>query len=221
MSADPIEVRVGELRRALRGPTRRKRCLLAEARDGLLDAAAAHRARGADPGTAARRAVAEFGTVAELAPGYQAELSAAQGRRTAVLAGLAFPGMTVGWDLLWSSGVSWGGPVSEQVRVMATAQDATAGAVAVAAIVGLVLLGLGARRGAPARHAVLAIGLLATLGALGCGGLAVTMNVLAGAGAVELLATNPTAWPAFAVSTAVMAVLLRSGVRSVRLARAG
>jgi hypothetical protein len=80
-----IDAYVADLDRILRGPRRAKADLLREARDGLRDAAAAHMDEGLDADAAQRRAVADFGDVRDIAPDYQAELAAAQGRRTALL----------------------------------------------------------------------------------------------------------------------------------------
>jgi hypothetical protein len=80
-----VEGYVGELGRALVGPRRRKDDLLTEARDGLTDAAEAYQRGGLAEPAAQARAVADFGPVAEVAPGFQRELAATQGRRTALL----------------------------------------------------------------------------------------------------------------------------------------
>lgn len=80
-----VERYVAELGRALVGPRRHKTDLLTEVRHGLTDAAEAYRRGGLAEPAAQERAVADFGPVAELAPDFQRELAAAQGRRTAVL----------------------------------------------------------------------------------------------------------------------------------------
>ncbi|MFY1687699.1 permease prefix domain 1-containing protein [Plantactinospora sp. WMMB782] len=80
-----IDGYLDELDCVLRGPRRVKADLLREARDSLVDASEAYRDLGLDPGAADRRAVDDFGVVARIAPGYQAELALAQGRRTALL----------------------------------------------------------------------------------------------------------------------------------------
>ena len=90
---------------ALRGPDRLRTDLLAEARDSLVDAVEAHRARGLPAGDAERRAVAEFGTYRDVVPGYQAELAVAQGRFTAWLLVLALPALYLVAPLMW-----WKGP---------------------------------------------------------------------------------------------------------------
>ncbi|GAA1277556.1 hypothetical protein GCM10009677_34480 [Sphaerisporangium rubeum] len=96
-----IDDYVATLARTLRGPGRLRRDMVAEARDGLEDAAEAYREQGADPAAAERLAVAEFGPVGEIAPGYQEELAAREGRRTAAGLFLIVPVVTVLWTLIW------------------------------------------------------------------------------------------------------------------------
>ncbi|MFC0865619.1 permease prefix domain 1-containing protein [Sphaerimonospora cavernae] len=97
----PIDGYVAALRSVLRGPGCAKRDLLAEARDGLLDAAEAYESDGLSRAEAERRAVEEFGPVPEVAPGFQRELAVGQGRRTALLLFLSVPPMTLMWNLMW------------------------------------------------------------------------------------------------------------------------
>jgi len=92
---------VAGLGAALRGPRRLKLDLLAEAHDSLVDATEAYRALGDDDAAAQRRAVTEFGELAEIVPGYQAELAVAQGRRTALLIVLALPLLHLLTPLIW------------------------------------------------------------------------------------------------------------------------
>jgi hypothetical protein len=75
-SAGVIDDYVTALDRTLRGPRRARRDLVTEARDSLTDCAEAYLAEGMDQAGAERMAVADFGTVAEIAPGYQEELTA-------------------------------------------------------------------------------------------------------------------------------------------------
>ncbi|MDH2429576.1 permease prefix domain 1-containing protein [Sphaerisporangium sp. TRM90804] len=96
-----IDDYVSTLAHALHGPARVRRDMLAEARDSLSDAAEAHLAEGLEPAAAERRAVAEFGTVGEIAPGYQEELTVQQGRRTAATVFIAVPLMTAMWSVIW------------------------------------------------------------------------------------------------------------------------
>jgi hypothetical protein len=92
-----IEAYVAELDHALRGPRRVKADMLAEARDGLLDATEAYRDSGLDEDGAQRRAIADFGRIPEVAPDFQAELGLSQGRRTAVLISLVLLVQPVVW----------------------------------------------------------------------------------------------------------------------------
>jgi hypothetical protein len=99
------------LSRALPGPRRRKADLLAEARDHLVDATEAFEADGLDRASAEREAVADFGALDEVAPGYRAELAVSQSRRTAMLLFLAL----IIQPIVWQEGAwSWNqDPVSE------------------------------------------------------------------------------------------------------------
>ncbi|WP_405085499.1 permease prefix domain 1-containing protein [Microbispora sp. NBC_01389] len=99
--AGVIDEYVTVLRGALRGPYGARRDLLAEARDGLLDAADAYEAGGLPRAEAERRAIADFGTVDEIAPGFQRELSVSQGRRTATLLFLSVPLTAFLWAVIW------------------------------------------------------------------------------------------------------------------------
>ncbi|MFC4587985.1 permease prefix domain 1-containing protein [Sphaerisporangium corydalis] len=71
------------MNRSLSGPRRLKADLLLEARDSLDDAAEAYREAGYHHTEADSMALADFGTVPEVAPAYQRELALAQARRTA------------------------------------------------------------------------------------------------------------------------------------------
>ncbi|MDX6280209.1 MAG: hypothetical protein QOH03_1280, partial [Kribbellaceae bacterium] len=100
---DPVETYLTGLSRALRGPRRRKADLMAEARDSLVDATEAYQAEGLSPVEAAEQAVADFGDLDEVVPGYRSELGIAQGRRTAVLLLLVMMAQPLIWqEGLWS-----------------------------------------------------------------------------------------------------------------------
>jgi hypothetical protein len=100
---DPVETYLTSLSRALRGPRRRKADLMAEARDSLVDATEAYEAGGLNPHEAAEQAVADFGDLGEVVPGYRSELGIAQGRRTAVLLLLVVLAQPIIWqEGLWS-----------------------------------------------------------------------------------------------------------------------
>ncbi|MFD2766897.1 permease prefix domain 1-containing protein [Micromonospora eburnea] len=101
-----VEQRLGELAGRLRGPARLKADLLTEARHALQDAVEAYREGGLPPAEAERRAVAEFGSPAQLVPGYQAELAAGALRGLALRALVVAVALMAGGDLTWR-GSSW------------------------------------------------------------------------------------------------------------------
>lgn len=173
-----IDAYVSELGRAVHGPARVRRSMLREVHDGLVDAVEAYEESGLDPDTAQARAVADFGSVAELAELYRAELTARRGRVTALYVAIVFPAMMLGWDLLWRAGMTWGPPPGpeqvERVRSLATLVDIVTVAATGAA---LTLFGLTFLRSAPPRVLTALAGVTAAVGALGTGGLSVWMNV--------------------------------------------
>jgi len=75
--------------------------MITEARDSLLDTAEALESTGLGREEAERAAVREFGTVGEIAPGYQEELTISAGRRLAALLFLGMPLTTIMWSVLW------------------------------------------------------------------------------------------------------------------------
>jgi hypothetical protein len=99
--AGPIDAYVDGLAAALRGPRRTRAEMITEARHSLQDAACAFADAGLSAAEAEDRAVAEFGTLREVAPAYQAELAAQQGRRTATWIALALPLINVLAPLMW------------------------------------------------------------------------------------------------------------------------
>ncbi|MFI6598304.1 permease prefix domain 1-containing protein [Nonomuraea sp. NPDC050536] len=96
-----IDDYVTDLGRALSGPEGPKRDLVVEARDSLADAAEALEAEGLDRPEAERLAVEEFGAVAEIAPGYQNELTACAGRRLGLLLFISVPITVIMWSVVW------------------------------------------------------------------------------------------------------------------------
>lgn len=204
---------------ALLGPRRIRRCMIAEARAGLHDAVDAYRDGGVSAERAEELAVRDFGTVGEVAPSYQAELTARQGRTAAVLYAIVFPTMLFGWDLLWSTGaVTWPrGPAPHLVTALAGLQDVVTVVVAVAAIT---LLAVTFRRSVPPERLTVAIGLTGAIGAPLCGGISIVMNLVAARSTVHLIMTSPAAAAAFATSALVLVVLIWQSVRTLRVARA-
>ncbi|HEX6497787.1 MAG TPA: permease prefix domain 1-containing protein [Micromonosporaceae bacterium] len=133
-----IERYVAGLGVRLRGPRRFRTDLLDEARDSLLDAAEAYVDAGLPPIEAARRAIADFGTYADVLPSYQEELAVAQGRRTALLITLALPLLYLLAPLMW-----WRGAQPHSTRYVVLADGFDYLSLAGAALAALVLLGLG------------------------------------------------------------------------------
>jgi hypothetical protein len=216
LTRDPVSAHLAALGRSLHGPSALRGSMLREARDGLDDAAAAYRDAGVEPGRAAALAVRDFGPVAGVAPLLQAELAAAQGKRTALLLAVAFPALMLGWDQVWSGGSEWGDAAIPAVRVLAVAQDVSSVAIAVVAV-GLLVLGL--RRTADPRRMAGGTGLAALAAVLLSGGTAVAMNVADPDDAWAQFTGRPTFTAAYLVSVVVLVVVGASAVRTVRAAR--
>ncbi|GAB3827220.1 permease prefix domain 1-containing protein [Kribbella italica] len=98
--SSPVDVYMADLSSALSGPRRRRADLMAEARDSLEDATEAYEAGGLQRVDAERSAVDDFGDLAEVVPGYRAELGIAQSRRTALLLFLVM----IAQPLVWQEG---------------------------------------------------------------------------------------------------------------------
>ena len=92
-----VEGYLAEVRARLPGSARAQASIMAELHSGLLDATDAHRSAGLAPAQAALAAIGEFGTPAQVAGGFKAEIAASQARRVAVT--LLVTGPLVG--LLW------------------------------------------------------------------------------------------------------------------------
>lgn len=84
MRVSPVDAYLTELDARLRGPRHRKRDLLQEAADHLVDATEANEANGLTRTEAEREAVREFGDTGTIAPAYQAILSVDQSRRLGI-----------------------------------------------------------------------------------------------------------------------------------------
>ncbi|GAA2218170.1 permease prefix domain 1-containing protein [Micromonospora olivasterospora] len=147
-----VEDRLRELDDRLRGPVRLKADLLTEARHALQDAVEAYRDGGLSAAEAERRAVAEFGDPAGLAPAYQAELAAGSLRGLALRV-LAVAGvLVVAGDLTWQ-GSSWSGAGPRPPAgylLLSGSLDAVWLATAVLAVAGLLVVAASARSAHPA-----------------------------------------------------------------------
>lgn len=213
---DPVRAHVAALDRVLRGPGSVKQSMIAEVRDGLDDAAAAYRADGLDPEQAAAVAVQDFGEVHEIAPLLQEELTAQQGRRTALLLAVAFPAMLLAWDVLWKAGNAWTAPPPAVVALLARAVDVLTVLVTAAALVLLLIT----FRGRLPRRLTRVTGLVALVGILGCGGMSLAMNLLNPHQAGAMLTTHPAAAVVVGASAVTFVLVARSAARSLRAARA-
>jgi hypothetical protein len=142
---------------------------MAEARDSLEDATEAFEADGLDRYQAEQQAVADFGELDEVAPGYRAELGIAQGRRTAFALCLVMLAQPIVWldgAWSWSQNSSTPTPFSEFLNqfVMLVGGTAIAGT-----LVALLASGIGLRYPAVRDRVTRATGLFALLsgGAVG------------------------------------------------------
>ncbi|MDM4722442.1 permease prefix domain 1-containing protein [Micromonospora sp. WMMA1363] len=160
-----VEERLRALGEQLRGPSGLKADLLTEARHGLLDAVEAYREGGLSTAEAHRRAVAEFGTPAQLAPAYQAELAvgALRGLSWRVLA-VAAASIAAG-DLTWR-GASWSDGPRPPAGYLLLAASIDWLWLFAAVLGGLGVLVAGASRHSPVLHRLVGAG-LAVLPALG------------------------------------------------------
>ncbi|MFE6906547.1 permease prefix domain 1-containing protein [Streptomyces erythrochromogenes] len=207
--ADPIEAHVAELAAVLRGAEREKERMLAELREGLLDAAA-ELAPGGEPGhEAAREAVRRFGSVAELAPDFQRELTVVQARHTSRRILLLAPLLLPCWYLLAAAG-----PTAHRLpyaaQVLLAHLGGTAAATALAAAVFLAATGRLARRlSTPDRLPVL----VAWTGTTAAVALALSAFTFA---AASLLTSR---WPLCALAGAVALVFHAKIAASARACR--
>ncbi|MCO1595190.1 permease prefix domain 1-containing protein [Micromonospora sp. RHAY321] len=145
-----VEEHLRELATRLQGPARLKSDLLTEARHGLLDAVEAYREDGVPATEAQRRAVAEFGSPAQLVPSWQAEL-AVGALRGLSLRMLAIAGvLVVAGDLTWH-GASWSdGPQPPAVyRLLSASVDWIWMGALLLAVAGLVVVTVSARSARP------------------------------------------------------------------------
>jgi uncharacterized protein YfiM (DUF2279 family) len=138
----PVDEYLTGLSRALSGPRRRKADLLAEARDHLVDATEAFESDGLDRESAEREAVADFGDLTEVVPGYRAELAVSQSRRTAMLLFLAL----MIQPIVWHDGWKWNRDTAER-SALSLQLDTLVEIVGVLSIAGAILAVIAAGAG--------------------------------------------------------------------------
>lgn len=208
---------VGQLERTLSGPRRAKADIVDEIRDGLYDAADGHRYCGLDAVAAQRRALAEFGTIEQIAPQLQAELAMTQTRRTALLITVVLASQPLVWDAmnaLLSVGTPQGldGPAYALVNTL-TQWMGTAMIIAC-------LLATAVVTGPGARHLDCPTGFTRTIGMLGYA----TCVVFAALGvALTLLGSLSSPWALAGMPTTALLLgvpLLGVGVAARRCLRA-
>lgn len=109
-STSALEGYLADLAARLRGPRVARARVLAEIRDGLTEAIAAHLADGMPPDVATAKAIGEFGDPAAISRAFAEELATASARRT--IAAFIFTGPLVGiWWLLLLHPSPWRGGV--------------------------------------------------------------------------------------------------------------
>ncbi|RIQ13613.1 permease prefix domain 1-containing protein [Jiangella rhizosphaerae] len=150
-----IDQYVARLRREVRGPYLPRRSMLRELRDGLLDAADAHRSAGATDAEAERLAVEEFGPAEVVAAGVREELAAVAARYLAglvvVLGSVQFALATYTWTTA-AAAQGWPEP-SPWYGVLSRAVDVSSFGFMGLSAVAVLALGRGARR-LPTRRVV-------------------------------------------------------------------
>lgn len=214
---DIIDRFIAQLERTLSGPRRAKADLVEEIRDGLHDAADAHRCCGLDAIAAQRRAVADFGTVKQLTPALQGELAMTQARRTALLITVVLASQPLIWDavnafLTDGTHAGQGGP--GYALVSALTQCAGTGTIIACLLASVLVSGPGAR------HLGCPTGVVRAVGALGY----TSCVVFAALGvALTVLGRAPSAWTLAGLPTTALllgAPLLGVGVAARRCLRA-
>lgn len=211
--AEPvIDGYVATLERALSGPGRVRRDLVAEARGHLLDATEAYESAGWDHRHAAERAVQDFGSATCVAEGYQGVLAVAASRRTALtLLALLLP-----QAFLWDNGLRLiPSPTSGEVGLAGFLHFAIEwfgfGALVVA-LMTLVMAGVGQRWVAAGPWLARWTGISVAAGAIGSGVLGLSLLVLSGVASAGLWAL------VFVLLVLPMAWTVRSSHQCLRMA---
>ncbi|MFF5920367.1 permease prefix domain 1-containing protein [Streptomyces flavochromogenes] len=214
-AGDPLAAYVADLTAALHGPARAKDRMIEEIRGGLEDTADAHIERGVPRYEAIGAAVREFGTVAELVPSCQEELTVAQARYTARVVALTAPFLIACRYLTGVTAQEPAGSVLSTACLLAAHLSGVAIAATLLAAAALAATGTLSRRPSPPGRLPVVV---AWTGTTAGASMAVTTLALATAAA---LATN---WPLLAcagalaaASHAVVATSARACRRCARL----
>ena len=144
--ADLVEDHVAALAAVLHGPARIKARMIEEIRDGLADTVTARTREGASYQHAAREAVREFGTLDELVPSCQRELTISQARHTARAVALAAPFLIACWYLAWTTAHDQPWQLPHTAQLLAVHLAGVAGVAALLATATLAATGALARR---------------------------------------------------------------------------
>lgn len=152
---ESIDAYVVRLDRLLLGPRRVRADLVAEARDGLVDATEALEARGMERAAAERQAVAEFGSAEEIAAAFRTELGLAQARRTLTW----FAAVLLPQPIIWAEG-RWpwnSGEIalsqSSVVQLLDRLVENTGGLMMIGTVIAVAACGIGTRWPAARRRA--------------------------------------------------------------------
>ncbi|MFE0150413.1 permease prefix domain 1-containing protein [Nonomuraea sp. NPDC059007] len=215
-----IDDYVADLGRALYGPTGPRRDMVVEARDSLIDTADAYEADGLAREEAERLAVQEFGSVEEIAPEYQSELTACAGRRLGGLLFVSVPLTALAWAMLWrvfpldpaiwAQKPAWFGAISLALDLLQVAVGVSGG-------LSLLALGRGARLLPKARLVTRSLGglVLAMLAITTILGMILTIGVKGPIG----FAAYPPGVMVTAVSYVLAGVQFYCAVRCLRITR--
>ncbi|MEV4946482.1 permease prefix domain 1-containing protein [Streptomyces sp. NPDC053755] len=193
----PVDAYVAALAAALHGPARAKARLLEEMRDGLEETVAAHGRAGVPPEEAARQAVREFGSPAQLVPSCQRELTMAQARHTARAALLVAPFLIACWYAAWTADADGASFLPRSAQLVAVHLAGLAIVAALPAAAALAVTGTLARRLPTPDALPTAVGWTVTTVSV-----AMAVAVLALA-AASVLAAN---WPVLAFAGVLAAV---------------
>ncbi|MER5308600.1 permease prefix domain 1-containing protein [Streptomyces sp. NPDC002773] len=209
-ATDPVREYVADLTAALHGPPAAKARLVEEIRGGLLDTTDAHADRGLPHHHAFRAAVREFGSVDELVPGCQRELTLAQARHTARSVALTAPFLIACWYLAATPGPEPAGPVPRAAQLLAVNAAGVAIVATLLAAAALAATGTLARRLPTPRRLPLVVAWTGTTAGVA---MAVTTLALATAAA---LAVN---WPLLACAGVLAAASHAAVATSARACR--